>query len=77
MPELRRISLNPFLGGDATRLLQAREEAARLHASGDIRAAENQVEVQARKIFRRRPLSPLSSYAWSRRRLPRFRQSAS
>ena len=54
MPELRRISLHPFLGDDAARLLQARTEAARLHASGDIRAAGNQVEVEARQIFKRR-----------------------
>lgn len=54
MSELRHIDLAPFLGEDASRLLRAREDAARLHASGDIRAAGNQVEIQARKIFQRR-----------------------
>jgi hypothetical protein len=54
VPELRRIDLAPFLGEDAKRLLRAREDASRLHASGDIRSAGNQVEEQARKIFRHR-----------------------
>lgn len=54
MPELRQISLSDVLADDAECLLRAREEASRIHASGDIRAAGNQVEVQARHVFRRR-----------------------
>jgi hypothetical protein len=54
LSELHRINLAPFLGEDANSLLRAREETSRLHASGDIRAAGNQVEVQARNVFRRR-----------------------
>lgn len=54
MPELRQISLSDVLADDAECLLRAREEANRIHASGDIRAAGNQVEVQARHVFRRR-----------------------
>jgi Domain of unknown function (DUF6602) len=54
MPELRQIDLSPFLGEDANRLLRARQDASHLHASGDIRAAGNQVEVPAREMFRRR-----------------------
>jgi hypothetical protein len=43
-----------FLSVDAECLVRARAEAGRIHAARDIRAAGNQVEIQARQIFARR-----------------------
>src|ERR1051326_1429341 len=54
MSEVNRINLSAFLGDDAQLLVRAREEANRIHGSGDICAAGNQVEVRAREIFGRR-----------------------
>lgn len=54
MSDLRRMSIPQVLADEAESLIRAREEAGRLHATGDIRAAGNQVETQARLIFQRR-----------------------
>lgn len=39
MSEVNRINLSAFLGDDAQLLVRAREEANRIHGSGDIRTA--------------------------------------
>src|SRR5437660_4488629 len=54
MSALKRLSITEILNRDAAALVRAREEAGSIHGTGDIRAAGNQVEVQFRRILKKR-----------------------